>query len=289
MGTFRSSVLLAGFILAALLMSPVQWLLLKMGSPLAKKLPNFYHRYLCWLIGIRVHVVGERYKDGACLLASNHTSWIDIPILGSITPLSFVAKSEVGAWPFFGMLARLQETVFVERDRRTKAVEQRNEMHARIAKGDTLLLFPEGTSSDGNRTLPFKSALMSVAQLAVGHGDDAHALVVQPVSIAYTKLCGLPMGRQYRPFFAWYGDMDLFPHLWEAFSLGPIDVVVAFHEPVTLEEHGNRKQLAKYCGDASAMGVARAVLGRDEIVTPKKPAAANDAAGSPDEKIIAAQ
>lgn len=263
MGQLRASVLLAGFVLSAFLLMPVQAFGLKLNLPYAKKLPNAYHRFLCWLIGIHVVTRGTPY-DGACLIAANHTSWLDIPIMGSLQSSSFVAKSEVAGWPFFGWLAKLQKTVFVERERRTRTVEKRNEIHARIACGDKLILFPEGTSSDGNRVLPFKSALMSVAQLAIvnSEADREDDLVVQPVSVAYLRLCGLPMGRQFRPHFAWYGDMELFPHLWEAFSLGPIEIQVEYHKPVTIREIGNRKALAAYCEMRCREGVVAALSGR---------------------------
>ena len=263
MGQLRAGVLLAGFVLSALLLMPVQAVGLKFNLPYAKKLPNRYHRYLCWLIGIKVVVRGKPH-DGPCLIAANHTSWLDIPILGSLEPSSFVAKSEVAGWPFFGWLAKLQNTVFVERERRTRTAEKRNEIHSRISGGDTLILFPEGTSSDGNRVLPFKSALMSVAQLSIVNSDADREddLLVQPVSVAYMRLCGLPMGRRFRPFFAWYGDMELFPHLWEAFTLGPIEINVEYHKPVTIREVGNRKALAAYCEDRCRAGLIAALTGR---------------------------
>lgn len=278
MGRLRAAILLAGFILSALLLMPAQALALKLRLPLAKTLPNHYHRFLCKLIGIRVITRGTPYEGGACLIAANHTSWLDIPIMASLQPSSFVAKSEVAGWPFFGTLAKLQQTVFVERERRTRTAESRNAIHGRIAGGDRLILFPEGTSSDGNRVLPFKSALMSVAQLAIvsSEADREEDLVVQPVSVAYVRLCGLPMGRQFRPFFAWYGDMELFPHLWEAFSLGPIEVVVEYHKPVTIREIGNRKALAAYCEESCRNGVARALMGRP--VSAPESEAADDAA-----------
>ncbi|MEQ9146267.1 MAG: lysophospholipid acyltransferase family protein [Parvibaculaceae bacterium] len=268
MKNVRAATKLTAFILSALVLIPVQWVGVKLKRPYSKALPRRFHRLLCAIIGIRVVVRGTPYRDGPCLLASNHNSYLDIPVLGSVTPLSFVAKKEVAGWPFFGTLARLQETVFVDRERRTKAAATANEIHQRIAGGDTLVLFPEGTSSDGNRVLPFKSALMAVAQMAVGGGEDPEPVSVQPVSITYTKLCGIPMGRQFRPYFAWYGDMDLGPHLWEAFGLGPFEVVVEFHEPVTLDAHGNRKKLAAYCEQKSAEGVRRSLEG----LVPARPA-----------------
>lgn len=264
MATARAAVLLTGFILSAVFLMPLQWLGLKLRLPFARNLPNRYHRFLCRLIGIRVTTRGVPHAGGACLIVANHTSWLDIPIIASLQPCSFVAKSEVAGWPFFGTLARLQRTVFVERERRTRTAHSRNEIHARIAAGDKLVLFPEGTSSDGNRVLSFKSALMSVAQLTVVNGEDDREddIAVQPMSIAYTRLYGMPMGRYFRPYFAWYGDMELFPHLWEAFMTGPIEVVVEYHKPVTIREIGNRKALAAYCEESCRRGVAQAIVGR---------------------------
>jgi 1-acyl-sn-glycerol-3-phosphate acyltransferase len=133
----------------------------------------------------------------------------------------------------------------------------------RLAGGDTLVLFPEGTSSDGNHVLGFKSALLGAAELPLSE-DAAHHVLrpkVQPVSIAYVRLHGIPMGRENRPFFAWYGDMELVPHLWEAFGYGPIDVVVEFHPAISMEEAGGRKALAARAEGAVRAGLVRALTG----------------------------
>src|SRR3546814_8218171 len=111
-------------------------------------------------------------------------------------------------------------------------------MTRRLEAGDDLVLFPEGTSGDGNRVLAFKSALFSVAE----RRPQGEPLTVQPVSIAYTRLDGLPLGRYLRPFFAWYGDMELGHHLWHAIGLGRVTVMVEFHEPVRSEEHKSELQ-----------------------------------------------
>ena len=121
-----------------------------------------------------------------------------------------------------------------------------------------MILFPEGTSGDGNRVLPFRSALFSAARSQPGE----ESLVVQPVSIAYTELDDLPLGRYLRPLCAWYGDMDLAPHLWQLAGLGRLTVVVRFHSPVTLAELGSRKALANHCQAEVARGVAAALTGR---------------------------
>lgn len=259
----RGTCLLAGFLTLTVLLIPVQWAALRVSKRLAARIPRFYHGLVCRLIGTRVHVSGVPISgEQPVLIAANHTSWLDIPILSSVVPCSFVAKSEVGGWPFFGTLARLQRTVFVERKRRHQTAEHRDRIHERLAAGDTLVLFPEGTSGDGNRVLSFNSALMSVAQRDVRQGLGSTKVKVQPVSVAYTDLHGLPMGRYYRPRFAWYGDMDLVPHLWEMFCIGPIDVQLRYHEPVTIDQFQSRKELTHHCQSLVADGVATMLAGR---------------------------
>ena len=259
----RGTCLVAGFLLLTLMLIPFQWVALRLNKSWGARLPRFYHATLCRLIGIRVHVSGTPLKgDKPVLLAANHTSWLDIPILSSVVPCSFVAKSEVGTWPFFGLLARLQRTVFVERQRRHQTAEHRDRLYERLADGDTLVLFPEGTSGDGNKVLPFNSALMSVAQKDVRQGLGSTKVQVQPLSVAYTSLHGLPMGRYFRPYFAWYGDMDLVPHLWEAFCIGPIDVHLRYHEAVTIEQFECRKDMTQFCHGVIGDGVAAMLAGR---------------------------
>lgn len=256
------------------LLVPVQALALAVRSPLATRIPAFYHRVCARLIGFDVVVRGTMARDHPVLFVSNHSSYLDIVVLGSVITGSFVAKSEVAGWPFFGVLAKLQRTVFVERKARGGVERQRDDLRARLAAGDNLILFPEGTSSDGNRTLPFKTALFAVAAMRIGE----RPLTVQPVSVTATRLDGIPMGLAHRPLYAWYGDMDLAPHLWQAFRCGRVTVEVEFHPPATIEGFSSRKALADHCWHAVAGGVARAISGR-----PAAPAAAPaDVAPSPE-------
>jgi len=193
------------------------------------------------------------------LFAANHVSYADITVLGSVIAGSFIAKAEVADWPFFGWLAKLQRSVFVDRRVRS-TITQRDAISRRLAVGDALILFPEGTSSDGNRVLPFKTALFAAAE----HGKGLSPVVVQPVSIAYTRLDGIPIGRLYRPLFAWYGDVDLAPHIWGMIGLGTVEVVVEFHPPTFLSDCGSRKALASYCYARIAGGLAGALFGRPQ-------------------------
>ncbi|NWH09146.1 MAG: 1-acyl-sn-glycerol-3-phosphate acyltransferase [Alphaproteobacteria bacterium] len=250
---------LTGFLGLTLLSIPIQWVAVKLNLPWRDAYPVWYHRTILRLLGIRLIVHGEPVRGSGALLIANHTSWLDMPVLSAVRPVSFVAKSEVSSWPLFGLLAELQRTIFVVRNARAKTGEQRDKMQSRLAEGDAIVLFPEGTSSDGNRVLPFNSSLLGAAQFKIA--DGARDVPVQPVSVAYTRLHGLPMGREYRPFFAWYGDMELVPHLWEAFMLGPIDVVIEFHPPLTISACGSRKALSARAEAIVSAGVAHALAG----------------------------
>ncbi len=119
-------------------------------------------------------------------------------------------------------------------------------------------MFPEGTSDDGNHVLPFKSALFSVAKHRFESGGS---LTIQPVSIAYTRLDGMPIGRALKPYFAWYGDMELASHLWALAGLGIITVEVVFHPPVDTSAFDSRKALAAHCHETVSSGVAAAYSG----------------------------
>lgn len=254
---FRAVGRLIVYIAWTVALMPVQGLSLLLNLPLARRLPRIYHRTCCRIMDLDLVIQGRQESAPSTLFVANHTSYLDISVLGAAIAGSFVAKAEVSGWPLFGWLAKLQRTVFVDR-RVSATATQRDAIGRRLDSGDSLILFPEGTSGDGNRVLPFKSALFSVAQIEVGD----RPITVQPVSVAYTKLDGLPMGRALRPFFAWYGDMEMGGHIWRMLGLGGFTVVVTFHDPVTIAEFGSRKALAVHCRAAIAVGMAAALSGR---------------------------
>ncbi len=242
-----------------LLLMPVQVFAVLFDLEIKRTLPIWYHGKCCKILGFRVEVRGPRSTAHPTLYVCNHVSYLDIMILGSLIKGSFVAKSEVARWPLFGWLARLQRSVFIER-RGLKAARHRDVLNQRLEDGDDLILFPEGTSGDGNQVLPFKSALFSVAE----RRPHNTPLLVQPVSIAYTRLDGVPMGRYLRPLFAWYGDMELGGHLWHVAGLGWTTVVVEFHPPASIDAYGSRKMLSDYCQGQVAAGMSAALSGRPQ-------------------------
>lgn len=253
LGVFRLSLYGA----VTLILIPVQIAILLALPRLWWWLPFAYHKLCCRIMGLKVRVVGTPARTRPALFVSNHVSYLDIPVLGSVVPVAFVAKTEVAQWPGYGLLAKLQRTVFVDR-RRNTTLEQRDSIRSRLASGDALVLFPEGTSNDGNRILPFRSALLSVAEAAPAD----RPLAIQPVSIAYTSVNGVPLGWGLRPLVAWYGGMELGGHLWRFTRLGRVEVVVQFHDEARVGDFPSRKELTRYCSDAIATGVDQALGGR---------------------------
>jgi 1-acyl-sn-glycerol-3-phosphate acyltransferase len=234
------------FMTAALM--PVQVLSLVFNWPLRRSIPVLYHRMVCALVGVRVHVVGAPPASRPLLILANHSSWLDIAVITSVLSVVFVAKREVARWPFFGWLAKLQRSVFVDRERRHRTGKATSEIAERLLEGDAVVLFAEGTSSDGNRVLPFRTALLGAAQELLATGEADHALV-QPMSIAYVGLQGLPISRDQRCGVSWYGGIDLMPHLLNLVRGGAVDVVVTFGEAMTYDRATDRKRLAKTMED----------------------------------------
>jgi lyso-ornithine lipid O-acyltransferase len=222
---------------------PVQYLSVRFERFFHKSLPRFWHRVIAKLLGLRVHVTGSLVDDRPLLIVANHSSWADIIVLSTVAEVSFIAKSEVRNWPLFGMFAVLQRSVFVERERKHRSGQQANTIAERLAKGDAMVLFAEGTTSDGNRVLPFKSSLFGAAQLAL-RDTDTHRVLVQPVSIAYTKVHGLPLGRYMRPIASWPGSVTLLPSLYAMLREGALDVEVRIGEPIEFTPKSSRKAVA---------------------------------------------
>lgn len=237
---------------------PLQWAALTLKMDARRRIPALYHRILLKLIGVKLEVRGAPASGRPLLILSNHSSWLDIPVIGALGPLVFVAKSEVGGWPVIGLLARLQRTVFVDRQRRQATGDVNKEIAGRLAEGDPVVLFAEGTSSDGNRVLAFRTALVGAAREALADGQD---VLVQPLSVAYVRIQGVPMGRAHRRIAAWYGDMDLAPHLMAVLRQGAVDAVVTFGEPRALDAAHDRKDVTRACEDEVRAMSADALAG----------------------------
>ncbi len=222
---------------------------------------RLFFQGLCRIIGIDVVVHGAPSERRPVLIASNHISYLDIFAFGSVTELEFVSKAEVADWPVFGLLAKLGDTVFIER-RRSQTDAARESMAARMVAHRVMVFFPEATSGDGNHLLPFKSALFAVAQ---DLATDGRPVTVQPAAITYTRLNGLPLGVGWRPFFAWYGDMTMVGHLWQFLQLGRTTVEIAFLPPLDGALVTDRKATATAVESAVRTGFNAMIQGRTPV------------------------
>ncbi|MFD1744767.1 lysophospholipid acyltransferase family protein [Rhizobium helianthi] len=236
----RIGIILCLLALVTLVLLPVQLLGLRYDWRLRRRLPRWWHRIACRLLGIRIRTHGRLETRRPLMIAANHVSWKDILVLGAVADVVYVAKAEVADWPIFGILAKLQKTIFVAREQKRRTGDQVNEIAARMSGGEVVVLFPEGTTSDGNRLLDIKSSLFGAASAAVSSSPEG-VVHVQPVSIAYTGIHGMPMGRYHRPLAAWPGDVELVPHLMGVLKAGALDVDVDFGEVVEFRADTNRK------------------------------------------------
>jgi lyso-ornithine lipid O-acyltransferase len=235
-----------------LLSMPIQAICLILPGRPKVAFARLYWSMVSRLLGVRVRVVGTLASVAGgrpVVFVANHSSWLDIPVLGGRLDACFVSKDEVGRWPFIATIARLGRTVFVSRQRGATGRE-RDVMRARLDAGDNLLLFPEGTSSDGSRVLPFRSSFFAVA-------DRPNPPLIQPVSVVYDRLGGLPTGRASRPVFAWYGDMELAMHFWRLAQQSGLRATILLHAAVDPSRFANRKALSHAVWRTVADGAAK--------------------------------
>lgn len=239
----------AGTGAAAAVLVPLELVMRRISPKGRPRLPWLFHKALTRSLGIHVVTQGRQARGGGVLFVANHLSWADIPVMGSRMLAAFVAKSEVAGWGPVGWLSTLSRTVYVERERRQATGTARNAIAERLALGENVILFPEGTNSDGVTVLPFKSALFAAIE-----GPGCEGFVVQPVTIAYTRLNGLPITRERLPDIAWIGDTALMPHALAFMSLGKVRAELRFHPAVKVGDFPDRKALALHCHDVVAEG-----------------------------------
>jgi 1-acyl-sn-glycerol-3-phosphate acyltransferase len=219
-------------------------------------IPFLFHRGLSRSLGLEIHTHGQPAggERGPVLYVANHLSWSDIPVLGARIRASFVAKSDVRGWGPVGWLASFAHTVYVTRERRQTTAAQKDELAQRLRAGGSIILFPEGTNSDGQSVWPFKSSLFAVV-------GEVPGLRIQPVTLAYTMVNGLPVTRRQLPDLAWVGDTELAPHALAFMKLGKVRADIWFHEPVAADDFPDRKALAKHCHSVISQRYRRLMRG----------------------------
>ena len=200
----------------------------------------FYH--FCKLCGhclnLRILVEGTPFQ-GPTLFLANHISYLDIPILAAVLKANFISKAEVRQWPLIGAIAALQGCVFVSR-RQKEMPHELQQIAAAMKAGHRLILFPEGTTTDGARVLPFKSSFLKIFSLIPLENHPA----IQPVSIALRALDNRPVGRFFRKLYGWHGDIGFFPHLWALTGWGTLTIQVTLHPPLKASDYPSRAALA---------------------------------------------
>ncbi|MGX5735262.1 lysophospholipid acyltransferase family protein [Bosea thiooxidans] len=252
---------LAALGLGTLALVPLQMVALRLAPHRAGALPIRFHRLVCRCLGIRSRVRGIPPPPGVgALIVANHVSWLDICVIGAEQRLCFVAKSEVAGWPVIGFLASLQRTLYIDRQRRAATADVAATMGERLAAGDDVVLFAEGTTGDGTRLLPFRSSLLGAAHQAMG--DATAEVTVYPLAITYTGWQGLPGGRVERSELAWYGDTELWPHLRQILERGAADVELVWGEPIVMGKATSRKEATRLAESAVRRARQQAVTGR---------------------------
>ena len=243
----RRAVWVVGLVLMCV---PIQAVLLMLPGRQKIDFAAFFWHAIGRALGLRVRTIGTQLKGGTrpIIFVCNHSSWADIPAVGGAIRGCFVSKDDVAGWPIIGTIARLGRTIFVSRNR-AGTLRERDEMAEKLAAGDSLILFPEGTSSDGARVLPFRSSFFAAA-----FGDARP--IIQPVSVVYDRLAGLPVSHASRAVFAWYGDMNLAPHVWQLAQWQGKRVTLLFHAPLDPADFADRKALSQATWQAVADGAA---------------------------------
>jgi len=235
-GTIRMAlrlVLALGFTLPSMFFQAVLLCLPGRGK---ERFARQYWRGVAAILGVRLTVLGELTTARPAVFIANHCSWIDIVALGSILPGCFVAKGDIARWPLISWIARLGRTVFVSRAKTTLARERKT-LEARLDAGDNIILFPEGTTSDGSRILPFQSSFLAIAEAPAKP-------VIQLVTIVYDGLDGLPVRRGDRTLIAWYGDTDMASHYPGVGRHRSLHATVVMDQAIPAGTFGNRKALA---------------------------------------------
>jgi 1-acyl-sn-glycerol-3-phosphate acyltransferase len=222
-----------------------------------EKFAQIYWRGVGFCLGLKVTIHGKVAEHRPALFIANHCSWLDIVALGAALPGCFVAKSEIANWLFVNWVAKLGRTVFVSRSR-TNVGRERTELNRRLEAGDNIILFPEGTTSDGARVLPFSSAFLILA-------DSPARPCVQPVTVVYDGLDGLPVQHRNRAVISWYGDMDMVSHYNKIGRRASVHATMILDEPIAAGMFPNRKELAaaleaRLAHNAAALRQGRAVV-----------------------------
>ena len=253
MNSVIASLKLFLFAVICLIVVPIQLVVLALTKGNAAYcMPYLWQKTVCRIFNIQIIVSGVPYKDSQTIYFSNHISYLDIPVIGSILKASFVAKRDVESWPVFGFLSKLQQTAFISRDRKDIAKEK-YALDTMLESGKSLIIFPEGTSTDGREVIPFKSSLFSIAMR-----DELRNIHVQPITLKMKLVNGRAIESQDdRDLYSWHINMDtpLGAHLWRFAKNKGAQISLEFHPVLKASDFSDRKTLAKACYNAVSNGL----------------------------------
>jgi 1-acyl-sn-glycerol-3-phosphate acyltransferase len=233
---------MAGFLI---LVAPVQFMARRYDWPLQHRIQLFFCRVICAVLGLRVTVHGRIPGDSPRFIVANHISWTDVIALASVHPLVFLAKKEVASWPVLGHLARLQGTIFVDRANRRAIPEVNAELAKRLRQGRDIVIFAEGTSSDGAKVLKFNASHFATLSDFTQNEASSLAVTVAPAALAYTRADAKYPSKSSHYDVGWYGDMAFVPHLWNLMRRGGARCHILFGESLAPAFCGDRKTLAQ--------------------------------------------
>ena len=232
------------FLISIIIVSiPIQFFCNVIGFKVKKLYPLLFYRMIKIITGIKINFDSTKLNknNAGVLYIANHVSWFDIICLGTLLNARFIAKKEVSKMGIFGFLAKLSNTFFIDNENKNKIIEYNHLIQKKLQEGENFIIFPEGTTSDGNGILGFKSSMLECAF------DDNNKINIQPISICYSKLNNIPMGIYLRRNIAWVGDTSMVAAMANFLRSGRITVDVIFHEIMSINNFENRKDLAVYC------------------------------------------
>ena len=234
---------------------PIQILCNIIGFKLKRIYPLYFYQMIKIVTGININFNTTRLnkKNMGVLYIANHVSWFDIICLGTLLNARFIAKKEVSQMGIFGFLAMLSNTFFIDNENKNKIIEYNHLIQKKLKAGENFIIFPEGTTSDGNGIKNFKSSMLECAF------DNNNEINIQPISICYSKLNNVPMGIYLRRNIAWVGDTSMVAAMANFLRSGRITVDIIFHDLMSVNNFKNRKELAAHCEKQILSGLNQSI------------------------------
>ena len=264
MSIIRSIFLIIIVSVLIILILPIQLLINLTNLKIKYKIPKLFLKIVSFVIGIKIKSINLRNENKnkyGVLYVSNHVSWMDILCLGSLLDAQFIAKKEVAEMGLFGFLAKLNHTFFIDNTNQRKSFAYNEIIQEKLLKKQNLILFPEGTTSDGNGVRSFKSSFFESTNLPKYYPEKENDFIdVCPISLCYKDKNNLPMGIFYRRYVAWQGDYPLL-RLMKIFLLsGPVSIDIIIHNSVNLSKFKNRKELSNYCQNTIQNAITKELM-----------------------------